>query len=101
MNKYILDDNNNPILEPDLLKWGLWFEKGNHVVAQDDFDDVKVSTVFLGSDHSFSREPHSPILWETMIFGGEHDEYQKRYSNFEDAKKGHQSAIDLVKGLKP
>ena len=39
-----------------------------------------------------------PILWETMIFGGEHNEYQGRYTTYEDAIEGHKKAIELVKG---
>jgi hypothetical protein len=33
-----------------------------------------VSTVFLGTNHSFGFEP--PLLFETMIFGGRFDDYQ-------------------------
>jgi len=31
-----------------------------------------------------------------MIFGGEHDQYQERYTSYEDALKGHQTALNLV-----
>jgi DNA-binding LacI/PurR family transcriptional regulator len=34
---------------------------------------------------------------ETMIFGGEHDQYQERYTSYEDAVKGHQIALNLIK----
>jgi len=37
-----------------------------------------------------------PLLFETMIFGGEHDDYQERYSTYEEALEGHQRAIQLV-----
>jgi hypothetical protein len=47
--------------------------------------------VFLGTDHSFGDGP--PLLWETMIFGGKHDEFQERYSNLADAKAGHKRAL--------
>lgn len=26
LNKYTLDPDGKPVLEPDLLKWGKWFE---------------------------------------------------------------------------
>jgi hypothetical protein len=31
-----------------------------------------------------------------MIFGGEHDQYQERYTSYEDAVEGHQKAVDIV-----
>ena len=60
-------------------------------------DDGNVSTVFLGLDHSWSGG--KPVLWETMIFGGEHDEYQARYTTYEDALEGHQEALNLVNNV--
>ena len=41
----------------------------------------------------------TPILFETMIFGGEYDGYQERYSNYEDSFIGHKKACDLVNKL--
>ena len=51
-----------------------------------------VSTVFLGLDHAF--DGGTPLLFETMIFGGEHDEYQERYATWDEAEAGH-----LVAGM--
>jgi hypothetical protein len=31
-----------------------------------------------------------------MIFGGEHDQYQDRYTSVEDALEGHQTALTLI-----
>ena len=66
-------------------------------------DDVRVSTVFLCMDHGrlFDDDGQPienpvPVLWETMIFGGEHDQYQERYTSHEDALAGHQRALDLA-----
>jgi len=38
-------------------------------------------------------------LFETMIFGGEHDQYQVRYSTWDDALNGHQFAVNLAQGV--
>ena len=73
MNNYILDENGNPVIENDILKWGKWMETNNRHIAEDVVGDVRVSTVFLGIEHSWGQG--FPVLWETMIFGGEHDGY--------------------------
>ena len=66
----------------------------------DEIGGVKVSTVFLGLDHRFSDslEDGPPVLWETMIFGGAHDEHQERYTSRADAIAGHARAVKMVKG---
>jgi len=63
-------------------------------VALDEGDGVSVSTVFLGLDHSWGDGP--PMLFETMIFGGEHDEDQWRYSTWGEAVAGHKVACKIA-----
>lgn len=92
-DQYILVEG-KPVLEPNLNKWGSWMGTSERIVKKDDIGKVKVSTIFLGLDHNYGIG--TPILWETMIFGGKHDQYQKRYSSLEDAQHGHKYAIDLV-----
>ena len=92
---WILDDAGRPVEEPDVLKWAAWIEEtSNREIAQHKIGDVLLSTVFLGLDHSFGRGP--PLLYETMIFGGEHDQEQWRYSTHEEAIEGHAKARALV-----
>lgn len=90
---YILDDK-TPIECPDIIEWGKWFEKAERHVAKTEAGDVKVSTVFLGLDHSFGEGP--PLLFETMIFGGDHDEEMWRYSTWDEAEQGHESACKVA-----
>ena len=66
--RYILDKDWNPVPEPDLLKWAEWIEKASRRVGDARLLDSRVSTVFLGMDHSFGRS--EPVLWETLVFGG-------------------------------
>ena len=95
--RYILVDK-VPQLEPDLIKWATWFEKTSRIVALDNIEkDIRVSTVFLGLDHSFGAST-VPILFETMIFGGQHDDYQERYATYKQAEAGHKFAVQIAKG---
>jgi hypothetical protein len=74
--------------------WGEAFHRDRHV-AKTDIGKVHVSTVFLGLDHGYGG---AILLFETMIFGGEHDGYQERYSTWEEAEVGHKQAVALVEG---
>lgn len=96
IDKYILDGHE--VVEcGDLMKWAEWFETADRHVAKTIIGDVKISTVFLGMSHSFG-ETGPPILFETMVFGGEYDEEMERYSTWDEAEAGHKKMVDLVKG---
>lgn len=64
------------------------------VVSNTMVEEIRISTVFLGLDHNYGEGP--PILFETMIFGGAHDQYQERYCTWEEAEEGHKVAVKLV-----
>lgn len=81
-----------------MITWARWLETADRHVAQDFLPgDVRVSIVFLGLDHGFDFKG-PPILFETMIFGGEHDQYQDRYATRDEALAGHAKALALAKG---
>ena len=93
-DKYILRDG-NVVPEHDLLAWAKWMEDSRveRQIAKDSIGAALVSTVFLGLDHSFGGA--TPILWETMVFGGAHDQYQERYATRDEALAGHQKAVEM------
>ncbi len=93
-DKYILEGH-EPIECPDLMRWASWFEKADRHVDKTAIGDIKISTVFLGLNHNFGDGP--PVLFETMIFGGDFNEEMWRYSTWEGAEKGHQKAVEKVK----
>jgi len=80
------------VKEPDLLKWAKWFQDAERSVKRTTIsDDVLVSTVFLGIDHQFEDGP--PLLFETMIFGGDRDGDMWRYATWDEAEAGHDEAV--------
>ena len=91
--KYILEGH-EPVEEPDLLKWARWFETADRHVRDTFRDDVRVSTVFLGLDHSFDDGP--PLLFETMVFVNGLSETQERYSTWSQAEEGHARHVDAT-----
>jgi hypothetical protein len=70
-------------------------ERRNRLIKKDDIHGVEISTVFLGLDHNFSGTG-PPVLWETMIFGGLENQYQRRYDSEEAALEGHARAVKLA-----
>ena len=97
MSWYTLDENNRPILQADPMDACIW--RDSHPerfrVARTELPDgVLVSTVFLCLDHSY--DGGEPVLWETMIFGGIHDQDQNRYTSYEAALEGHAQMVELA-----
>lgn len=100
---YILNERGEPEPCDDLMRWAQFFNDGNaRRVAFDHVGDgVEVSTVFLGIDHR-AFGTGAPLLFETMIFGGEYDETCQRYSTRAEAQAGHAAVVAaLVAGRDP
>ena len=79
----------------ELLEWARDREARDNHVGNDTIDGQQVSTVWLGSDHSFGEGP--PLIFETMIFGGPHDQYCDRYSTEEAAVAGHARTVAAIR----
>lgn len=78
-----------------LKEWAKKFETDERHIGDDFIDNIHISTVWLGLDHSFGMG--EPLIFETMIFGGIYDQEQWRYSTQTQAEIGHILAIELVK----
>jgi hypothetical protein len=61
----------------------------------------RISTVFLSMDHGLAGliGDGTPVLFETMVFGGEHDDYQERYHTYDEAEEGHKRIVEMVDKL--
>ncbi len=85
---------NGEIVPVTLLEWARSFETADRKVAFTEIGDIRISTVFLGLDHSYGDGP--PLWFETMTFGGEHDNEQDRYTTLEEAMRGHDRMVAMV-----
>jgi hypothetical protein len=92
-DKFILDGKT--AVPADLMTWAKWFETSDRRVAQDEIGDVRISTVFLGINHQWGDGP--PLIFESMVFGGPHDQETRRYSTWDEAEKGHTELLALVR----
>lgn len=91
-------------VEPaNLMTWARWFEATSQMhgegrlptarhVAFDELPNGRVSTVFLGINHAFSRA--GPPLWfETMVFIGAVEVDMARYTTWDEAEAGHAAML--------
>lgn len=78
-----------------LRRWGeLHSDYDYKVLAKDIVGISEVSTVWLGIDHGWEQDS-PPIIFETMIFVGPHDEECWRYPTEVEALAGH----EMVKAM--
>ncbi len=80
-----------------MLEWAKLFgDDAYKRVALTHVGDVSVSTVWLGLDHGFGLGG-VPLIFETMVFGGAHDEDQWRWPTEAAALAGHDQAVAMVR----
>ena len=99
---WYIEENGSPVPCDDLQRASEWLfgpgggdrRRVRETKIKD--DEIYVSTVFLGLDHSFGGA--SPVLYETMIFGGQQDGYQRRYHFRDEAVAGHEEAVQIALG---
>lgn len=96
VRQYILNENREPVPEPDLLAWARWMEEHRKEcgIARDDLGEgIWVSTVFLGLDHElFARS--MPALFETVVFYENQPSEIVRYATAQEAEKGHDEIVE-------
>jgi hypothetical protein len=92
--RYFVLDGHAVIPTNDLHQWSRMFDGRERIVGSTSIGEVHVSTVFLGLDHSFGDGP--PLLFETMVFRGEHDQAQWRYTTWDEAESGHKAVVDAI-----
>lgn len=109
---YILDEAGEPACCPEYWRFmKFWTQPGTRQRCRIAFTridhEVYVSTVFLRYDHGFrmlhrlistpeERVQYKPVLWETMIFGGNENGYQERYNSRAEAEAGHERAVRMA-----
>lgn len=101
IGQYVLDEEGQPVRAQSLLSWGKWLQEHPEQcrLARDTVGDTTVSTIFLALDYDFRDRPHEPLLWETMIFGGDYnryDQFQRRYTSREAALEGHKRLVQML-----
>lgn len=100
MDWYILDSENRLVKVASMLEWAAWAAaRGDWHVKYTDLGDAHVSTIFVGMNHRlFGAGP--PLVFETMVLSDDDAlRGQWRYSSWDDAITGHDTAVQLTKHL--
>lgn len=95
MKHYLLDENKVPYEVSIEEAYKVYEDLDMKIVKRDETSGGLISTVFLGLDHAFGDQ-EGPILFETMIFDGEFDGFQRRYKTYDEALQGHNEALNMV-----
>lgn len=105
-DRFILNDQGEPVPEPDLDKWAAWLETHPARQVADDYDEgdagkrIRISTRFMGIDlRLIPIEGEPPLLWKTMVFGGPLHLAQERYTTLAAAVAGHQAMCQRVQAM--
>jgi len=98
--KYVLEGK-TPVPVDDIHEWAMKFETCDRQIKLSELPSGEtISTVFLGVDSNFLFGTQ-PLLFETMIFGGEYDHWQQKYATWEEAEAGHEEAIQMIFDIIP
>jgi hypothetical protein len=93
MDRYILDDDGNPIRETEYSLWDAWMSLERFkscILAKNIIGDAAavVTTVFTGLDYSFAGGP--PLLYQSTLFRADmRGEVTRRYPTKLEAMAGH------------
>ena len=93
MSTPFFDLDGEPI---SVLEWEVLFEDfEGRQIAYTDVGEVRISTVWFGINYRFEDEG-APLIFESMVFGGEFDQTCDRYPNRHAALAGHDQLVTMV-----
>ena len=91
MGRYFILIDKIPRQVLTVQEYSDWEKTANTNIAFTELvGEVKISTEFMGMEFNWSE---TPLLFETMIFGGKNDGFIKRYATWEEAERGHKEAV--------
>lgn len=98
---YLLDENKKPYPVSIEESFKLYDDPDMKIVKSEylylDNENVRVSTVFLGYNAAYEFGADKPLFFETMVFGGDYDDYMVRYETYQEAVNGHNEIVNKIK----
>lgn len=96
MRLYVLEGH-EPVQTINFVYWAMRRDKDYRVALTSSISGIEISTVFLGMEHNWRKDGSPPLLFETMIFGGEHDGDLLRSATWDEAVRIHEEMCALVR----
>ena len=95
-DKFILNEKNEVVPVADVIEWGLWLEQNSsrRVVNIYYGNGYRISTIFLGLNQAFGTHHERPIVFETMVFGGNLDGNCVRSATWLEAEATHKAVVN-------
>lgn len=90
----LYDKDGTPLTREEF--WTKHTDLAYKTVAVTQVGESSVSTVWLGRNHAYTDDT-PPILFETMIFDGPHDQDMWRYHTEAEAKAGHEQVVKMLR----
>lgn len=91
---FILDENDNVVEVDDPNEWARW-HRSNHIsVGNSCIGDSLITTNFVGRAEWTKSGP--PLLFHTIITGGDHHGYKKSCATMAEAIEQHRKTIMIV-----
>lgn len=89
------------VVAAERVEWSWWLEMhlADRIVRKTRVGEAEVSTVFMGLDHRVGEG--TPLVFETLVFGGEMDGEMDRYSTWDEAERGHEVMVSSLRAKTP
>lgn len=91
---YALAEDGSTPIPMEFNQWMRWNLHAHRHLFEDVVDGVRISTVFTGLSTVEQRES---LLYETMIFGGQHDGEYCRCNTYDEAMQQHREALAIIR----
>lgn len=93
MGEWYILNQERQVVPANVWEWEMWIREDTmrKVIAMYESPEIQISTVFLGLAHG--ERDGKPVLFETMVFGGDHDGDMDRYCTVDEARKGHKEFL--------
>jgi hypothetical protein len=92
---YILNQNNRPVKQNNIIQWQKWVETGKSLLAQEHIGDWRITTVFIG----YELCEHQGPTFFTYLDGGAGEDSGKGVCNpvYEAAMTCHRNMVSQLK----
>jgi hypothetical protein len=95
ISRYYRLEGHEPVRVADLVQWAQGCDHAIRRVGWTYVGDARVSTIFIGIDWT-EDETSPPLVFETVVLGGELDALQLKTATWAEAEAAHQAVCERL-----